>query len=66
MASGRAVTTCEPWSRPARAAIAGAQQRLLANAEKIADPIARARFLDGVPEHRRTLARARQWLAPGA
>ena len=47
------------------AAIDRARQRLLANAEKIADPQARERFLDGVPENRRTLALARHWLDRG-
>ncbi|HEX3765116.1 MAG TPA: hypothetical protein VHW23_40750, partial [Kofleriaceae bacterium] len=46
----------------ARTAIAGARARLLAIAERIADPGYRASFLGGVPENARTLALAEAWL----
>ncbi|HWO17831.1 MAG TPA: protein kinase [Kofleriaceae bacterium] len=49
----------------ARSALARAHARLLEAAAKLGDPGARARFLDGVPEHRRTLSLARLWLEPG-
>ncbi|KYG06256.1 hypothetical protein BE21_35910 [Sorangium cellulosum] len=48
----------------ARAAIAEARRCVLANAEKIESAVDRASFLDDVPENRRTLALARQWLDP--
>jgi eukaryotic-like serine/threonine-protein kinase len=53
----------------ARAAIAAAHTRLHSVADTIPDPAYRASFLEGVPEHARTLALARAWLAepaPGA
>ncbi|HEX7838769.1 MAG TPA: hypothetical protein VF469_14935, partial [Kofleriaceae bacterium] len=43
-------------------AIADARARLLAIADKIADPAYRASFLAHVPENARTLARAAAWL----
>jgi eukaryotic-like serine/threonine-protein kinase len=46
----------------ARRAITDARARLLATADRIADPACRARFLCDVPEHARTLALARSWL----
>jgi eukaryotic-like serine/threonine-protein kinase len=46
----------------ARAAIAIARARLLANAEKIGDPVYRKTFLENVPENARTLELARTWL----
>jgi hypothetical protein len=49
-----------------RAAIAVARDRLLANAEKIGDPIYRRSFLENVPENARTFALARAWLGEGA
>lgn len=57
----------EAAGRPAeaRAAIAEARRRLLANAEKIADPAMREQFLGNVPENRKTLALAAQWLKQG-
>jgi hypothetical protein len=49
----------------ARHAIARARARLLAIADKIADPGYRASFLSGVPENARTLALAAAWqIAP--
>jgi serine/threonine protein kinase/tetratricopeptide (TPR) repeat protein len=45
----------------ARAAIASARERLLARADKIADPAWRRRFLEGVAENARTLALADAW-----
>ena len=53
----------------ARDAIAEARARLIAVADKIADPGYRTSFLEAVPENARTLALARAWLgepAPGA
>ncbi|HWO20228.1 MAG TPA: hypothetical protein VNO30_15775, partial [Kofleriaceae bacterium] len=53
----------------ARRAIADARARLLAIADRIADPAFRRSFLENVPENARTLALARAWLddaAPGA
>jgi ATP/maltotriose-dependent transcriptional regulator MalT len=50
----------------ARAAIAGARERLLARAAKISDPAMRESFLARVPEHARTLALARAWEARGS
>jgi hypothetical protein len=46
----------------ARAAIATARDRLLANAEKIGDPTYRKSFLENVPENARTVELAREWL----
>jgi hypothetical protein len=46
----------------AKRAIADAQARLLAIAARIPDPAYRQGFLEGVPEHARTLALARAWL----
>jgi tetratricopeptide (TPR) repeat protein len=46
----------------ARAAIAEARERLLANAAKIGDPKYRKSFLENVPENARTLALAQEWL----
>ena len=46
----------------ARAAIITARERLLARAEKIADPARRASFLERVPEHARILTLARAWV----
>jgi tetratricopeptide (TPR) repeat protein len=43
------------------AVIAGAEQELLARAERIADPQGRRSFLERVEENSRTLALARQW-----
>jgi hypothetical protein len=45
-------------------AIAAARARLLAIADKIADPDYKASFLDCVPENARTLALAQVWLSP--
>jgi tetratricopeptide (TPR) repeat protein len=50
----------------ARAAIGKASARLLARAEKIADPSKRRSFLERVPEHARTLQLERQWPAATA
>ena len=47
----------------ARTAIARARERLFAIAAKISDPEYRTSFLEGVPENRRTLELARQWLS---
>jgi hypothetical protein len=46
----------------ARAMIATARDAVLARAAKIADPEARRRFLEAVPENARTLALAEAWL----
>ncbi len=46
----------------ARRAIDDARARLLATAARIPDPAHRQGFLEGVPEHARTLALARAWL----
>ncbi|WP_437672041.1 protein kinase domain-containing protein [Sorangium sp. So ce131] len=46
----------------ARAAVAEARRRVVANADKIASAEHRASFLENVPENRRTLALAAQWL----
>ncbi|WP_437489904.1 protein kinase [Sorangium sp. So ce1014] len=46
----------------ARAAIATARGRLLERAARIANPAWRARFLENVPDHARTLALAGAWL----
>jgi eukaryotic-like serine/threonine-protein kinase len=46
----------------ARRAIDDARARLLATAARIPDPAIRQGFLDGVPEHARTLALARAWI----
>lgn len=46
----------------ARAAIQEASARLLARAERIADPARRRSFLERIPEHARTLELQRQWL----
>jgi hypothetical protein len=47
-------------------AIAGARARLLAIADRIADPGHRASFLENVPENARTLALAAAWLGDPA
>jgi hypothetical protein len=47
---------------PARAAIARARERLFVIAAKIDDPEYRKSFFEGVPENRRTLELARQWV----
>jgi len=39
-----------------------AKKRLLARAERIKDPATRRRFLENIPDHRRTLELAREWL----
>jgi ATP/maltotriose-dependent transcriptional regulator MalT len=46
----------------ARKAVANARDRLLAIAAKIDDPTYQKSFLENVPENRRTLELARQWL----
>jgi eukaryotic-like serine/threonine-protein kinase len=46
----------------AKAAIARARDRLFVIAGKIGDPVYRKSFLENVPENRRTLELARQWL----
>ena len=46
----------------ARRAIDDARARLLATAARIPDPAYRQAFLEGVPEHARTLALARAWV----
>jgi eukaryotic-like serine/threonine-protein kinase len=46
----------------AKAAITMARDRLFVIAAKIGDPEYRKSFLEGVPENRRTLELARQWL----
>jgi len=46
----------------ARRAIEEARARVLATADRIADPAYRRSFLDDVPENARTLALARAWL----
>ncbi|HEX7942531.1 MAG TPA: hypothetical protein VF488_12040, partial [Gemmatimonadaceae bacterium] len=46
----------------ARSAIADARARLLAIADKVADPDHKASFLERAPENARTLALARAWL----
>jgi len=50
----------------ARHAIADAQRRLLAIADRIGDPAYRHSFLHSVPENVRTLALARSWLGEPA
>ena len=52
-------------SDDARAALAEARARILAVAEPIDDPGYRTSFLESVPENRRTLALAREWLGEG-
>jgi tetratricopeptide (TPR) repeat protein len=47
----------------ARRAITDARARLLAIADRIADPDYKTSFLDNVPENARTLALAREWSA---
>jgi hypothetical protein len=49
----------------ARAALAEARARILAVAGPIDDPGYRTSFLESVPENRRTLALAREWLGEG-
>jgi len=44
------------------AQIAAARERLLALADKVADPVLRASFLERVPENARTMALAQAWL----
>jgi tetratricopeptide (TPR) repeat protein len=53
------VTGNHAW---ARSAIAAARDLLLRNAGRIPDPEQRQRFLEEVPENRRTLELARAWL----
>ncbi len=48
----------------AKVAIAAARARLLAIADKITSPKYCQSFLEVVPEKRRTLELARQWLGP--
>ncbi|MBI2892626.1 MAG: protein kinase [Deltaproteobacteria bacterium] len=48
-----------------RSAIRKAREILLARAEAIGDPAARAAFLSGVPANARTLELAREWLGEG-
>jgi hypothetical protein len=50
----------------ARAALMEARDRLLSIAARIGDPAYRESFLENVPENRRTLALAREWLGDGA
>ncbi|WP_437720526.1 hypothetical protein [Sorangium sp. So ce861] len=50
----------------ARAALAEARSRLHAIAAPIREPAYRSSFLEGVPENRRTLALASEWLADGS
>jgi hypothetical protein len=50
----------------ARAAIARARAWILAVADKIGDPAYRTSFLENVPENRKTLELARQWLGETA
>jgi hypothetical protein len=45
----------------AREAIRGARERLVVLAEKVRDPELRRCFLEGVPEHARTMELAREW-----
>ncbi|WP_437906569.1 protein kinase [Sorangium sp. So ce327] len=49
----------------ARAALASARARLLSSAEKIVEPAYRESFFENIPENRRTLALAREWLDEG-
>jgi hypothetical protein len=49
----------------AREAIREAQEDLLRRAAKIPDPDVRRSFLENIPDHRRTLELARQWLGEG-
>jgi hypothetical protein len=49
----------------ARAALADARDRLLAMAAAITDPAYQKSFLEDVPENRRTLGLAREWLGDG-
>jgi tetratricopeptide (TPR) repeat protein len=46
----------------AREVIGPARARLLEQAEKIKDPVLRRSFLENVPEHAHTMARAAEWL----
>jgi hypothetical protein len=48
-----------------RAALAPARARLLSIAARIAEPASRSTFFENVPEHRRILALAREWLGEG-
>ncbi|UQA63975.1 protein kinase [Polyangium aurulentum] len=50
----------------ARAAVVNARERLRTIAAKISDPVHRNTFFENVPENRRTLELARQWLGEGA
>jgi hypothetical protein len=50
----------------ARRAITDARARLLATADRIADPDHKQSFLQRVPEHARTLALAHTWLGDAA
>ncbi|HZF54961.1 MAG TPA: serine/threonine-protein kinase PknK, partial [Polyangiaceae bacterium] len=52
-------------SDDARAALAEARARIFAVAGRIDDPGYRTSFLESVPENRRTLALAREWLGEG-
>jgi len=47
---------------PSRLALGAGDDRLLAIADKIADPDYKASFLERVPENARTLALADAWL----
>jgi hypothetical protein len=49
---------------PARQAIAEARARLAGIAGRIPDPDIKQSFLEAVPENARTLALAREWVAP--
>lgn len=61
------VESLEAAGKPdaARAALAKARDRLLAISDRILDPSYRIHFLEDVPENRRTLALAREWLGEG-
>jgi hypothetical protein len=50
----------------ARSAISEARERLIAIAAKVGDPDLRRSFLEDVPENKRTLALAREWLGDAA
>jgi hypothetical protein len=49
----------------AAAAISAARDALLASADKLRDPVRRARYLLDIPENARTLELARAWLGEG-
>ena len=50
------------YHEAAKTAITRARERLFATAAKISDPEYRRSFFEGVPENRRTLELARQWV----